>query len=136
MAGNVSNGNSGSEPVMKQFRIVSLVTAILILVQAALAGQGWFVDFDLIEIHGYVGNATFLAGLALVGIAFSGYRKGVLDRFDLVISLVMIVLIMGQFGLGYGGRDNTTVASLHWPNGVLITILTALLLGRSLPRRS
>ncbi len=125
-----------NESVMKQFRIASLITAVLILVQAALAGRGWFVDYDLIEVHGYVGNATFIVAIGLLGIAFNGYKRGALDRTDLIISVITLVLVVSQIGLGYGGRESTVAASLHWPNGVLITVLTAVLLGRTLPRKS
>lgn len=66
-----------NESVMKQFRIASLITAVLILVQAALAGRGRFVDHDLIQVHGYVGNnATFIVAIGLLGIAFNGYKRG------------------------------------------------------------
>jgi len=125
-----------NESVVKQFRIVSLITAVLLLVQAALAGRGWFIDYDLIKVHGYLGNATFIVSIGLIGIAFNGYKRGALDRTDLVISVITLILVTSQIGLGYGGRESKVAASLHWPNGVLITLLTAVLLGRTLPRRN
>jgi hypothetical protein len=113
-----------------------MVVSLLVVVQAFLAGRGFMMGKpDLIDAHGMVGNVLFLLGIELVVIASIGFRKGVLDMTDLALSAVMGLLIVGQIGLGYAGRDNTTAASLHWPNGVLITVVTALLAGRSLPRR-
>ena len=44
----------------------------------------------------------------------------------------LVVLVVVQIGLGYGGRDSGTAASLHVPNGVLIfglSIVAHMLLG-------
>lgn len=121
---------------LRWFRYLALATAVLIVIQAALAGRGWFIDYDLIKIHGDLGTVTFIACVVLVNIAVRGYRAGVLDRYDLIVSGLLLLLITAQLGLGYGGRDSKVAASLHWPNGVLITALTAALLGRTLPHRS
>ena len=125
----------GAAP-LRWFRYVALLTAALVVIQAALAGRGFFIDYDLIKIHGDVGSVTFLACVVLVFIAVRGYRTGALDRYDLIISGLLLILIAAQLGLGYGGRDSKVAASLHWPNGVLITALTAVLLGRTLPHRT
>lgn len=121
--------------LLRWFRYVALLTAALVVIQAALAGRGFFIDYDLIKIHGDVGSVTFVVCVVLVAIAVRGYRAGALDRYDLIVSGVLLLLIAGQLGLGYGGRDSKVAASLHWPNGVLITALTAMLLGRTLPHR-
>lgn len=100
-------------------KIVSVVTAVLILTQAALAGRGSFLDPDMIELHGYVGNATFLAAIAQFGLA---WMAGVPDRAGkrLVITAgVLVALVFIQTGLGYAGRDNADAAAWHIPLGVL-----------------
>lgn len=122
--------------VVRGFRLAGIATTLLIVIQAAMAGRGWFFGGELIRRHGEAGNLTFLAGLAMLGFAISGYRQQRLDRFDLVVSALMVLLILAQFGLGYGGRESETAAALHWPNGVLITLLGAMLLGRTIPRRT
>lgn len=100
---------------------VAVLFAGLVLVQAFLAGRGWFVDFDLIEIHGYLGNAVFLIAilqLALaLGVGLRGPRLGV--------SAVILILVFAQVGLGYAGRESAVSASWHIPNGVLIFGLAA-----------
>jgi hypothetical protein len=35
-------------------------------------------------------------------------------------NVLLAILVIIQFGLGYGGKNNATAASLHVPNGVLI----------------
>ncbi len=133
---SASPATSGSPSNARQgFKYAALVTAILVVIQAALAGRGWFVDYDLIKIHGYAGNVTFITGLLLVWFAYAGSRDGSLERADLMISIVMLVLVFAQFGLGYGGRDSQTARSLHIPNGVLITGATFALLTRAFSRR-
>jgi hypothetical protein len=127
--------STGGMDVVKGFRVAGIATTVLVVIQAAMAGRGFFFGGEMIKRHGEVGNITFLAGLVMLGFAFSGFRQKKLDQFDLVVAALMVLLIMAQFGLGYGGRENSTAASLHWPNGVLITLLGAMLLGRTIPRR-
>jgi hypothetical protein len=136
MAQGTAPSASGGIDVVKGFRIAGIVTVVLIVIQAAMAGRGFFFGGELIKRHGEVGNITFLAGLVMLGFAFSGYRQKRLDQFDFIVSVLVVLLIVAQLGLGYGGRDNRTAASLHWPNGVLITLLGAMLLGRTIPRRT
>lgn len=110
------------------FRGVAVVTAVLVLVQALLAGQGLFVDTGRIEVHGWVGNATFLAAIALLAAAFAAWRRGTLGRSAVVLSAVLLLLTVAQLGLGYSGRESSAAASWHVPNGVLIFGVSAALL--------
>jgi hypothetical protein len=119
------------------FRWVSLAVALLVVLQAGLAGRGFMLGkSDFLDAHEMMANVVLLVGLVAVVLAYTGYRRGALDKTDLVLSVIMFVLIVGQIGLGYSGEDSGTAASLHWPNGVLITVVAALLAGRSLPRLS
>ena len=117
------------------FRWLAAVTALLVLVQAVLAGRGMFDDPALLETHGFVGNATFVAVLALVVLAFIAGRRGAFGRLELGLSVLLLVLVIAQLGLGYSGRESSAAASWHVPNGVLIFGLTAALLVSALPRR-
>lgn len=118
------------------FRWVAGVTAVLVLIQAALAGRGWFLnDPDLIDLHGWVGNATFVAAIALAALAYAAHARGALGRLELGLSALLVVLVVAQLGLGYGGRENGDAAAWHIPTGVLIFGVTAALLGLSVPRR-
>jgi hypothetical protein len=121
---------------VRWFRYLSFLVAALVVIQAALAGRYFFFGrHTFLTIHENVGNFTFIVGVVMVNLALRGYRKGALDRADFVISAILFILITVQLALGYAGKDNKWPASLHWPNGVLITALTATLLGRTLPRR-
>jgi hypothetical protein len=132
-----TDGATGSSyDVVGWFRNISIATALLILIQVILAGRGFFIDYDLIESHGVLGNVTLLGGIGLVILGYVGYRRNLLDRIDLAAAVLLALLLVAQIGLGYSGRDSSTAASLHWPNGVLISLLTATLVGRSLPRRA
>lgn len=97
----------------------SALLVVLVLVQAAMAGQALFEGFD-IEIHGYVGNASFTLGVVLLGLALFGR----LPRTLMVLAAVDMVALFGQTGLGYVGRDETWAASVHVPLGVTIFGLT------------
>lgn len=127
---------TGGFDVIKGFRIAAIATVVLVVIQAAMAGRGFFYDYDLIKRHGEVGNLTFLAAVAMLGFAFSGFRQHRLDQFDFIVSVLLVILVMAQFGLGYGGRESTAAKALHWPNGVLLTAVGAMLLGRVIPRRT
>ncbi len=117
----------GSDPIPAEqfdpapwFRWIAVTTAALVMVQALLAGRGLFVDVGLIEVHGWVGNATFLAAIAQAALAVAGWRGGTLGRAEVVLSSLLVALIVAQLGLGYSGRESAGAASWHIPNGVLI----------------
>ena len=102
---------------------VSALFAALVLIQAILAGRGWYIDFDLIRVHGYVGNAVFV--LAFIHVALV-YAAG-LRPSTLLLSAFTFLLLFAQVGLGYAGRESAVSASLHVPNGVLLFGLTTAL---------
>ncbi len=110
--------------LLMPLRVVAALTAFAVFVQAIFAGQGLFIDTDQLNIHGIIGNVTFLLVLAQVGLVwFAGFRGR--DRTALLaMSLVLLVLVIGQIGLGYSGRDGGTPAALHIPNGVAIMALS------------
>lgn len=106
-------------------RVVAEVLLALVLAQAVVAGQALFGDWS-ISVHGYMGNASFVLGLVLVGLAVVGRS----DRGRLVLSLVLVAALFAQTGLGYVGRETAEAAAWHVPLGVAIFGFTAYLVGR------
>jgi len=118
------------------YRWLAVLATGLVLVQAVLAGQGLYGgDLGLIGVHGWVGNASFLVVIGLVGLAFVGWRGGALGGVDLVLSGLLLLLVVAQLGLGYSGRANMAAAAWHVPNGVLIFgVVAAILVLAFVPR--
>ena len=121
--------------LVRWFPWLTVITGALVLVQAILAGRGWFIDYDLIKVHGYVGDATFVAVILLVIGAWLGKQAGVMSTAELVLAIALMLLVFAQFALGYGGRDSATARALHIPNGVLIMGIVSSLIGISFTRR-
>jgi hypothetical protein len=105
------------------YQVVSGLTAALVLIMAVLAGRGWFIDFDLINVHGVIGNIVFLFVLAQTALAFGiGLPRSLRNQL-LVINVVLLVLVIAQIGLGYtatSDKGSAEAAAWHIPNGVLI----------------
>ena len=114
-------------------RWIAGILSLLILVQALLAGQGWFIDPGLIRIHGWVGNATFVVALVLAGLAVATRR--IRTSVDLGLAVVLLVLLIAQIGLGYSGRESAGAASWHVPNGVLVFGLSVVIFMRAIAPR-
>jgi hypothetical protein len=108
-----------SKGALVAFLAGSIVLVILVLTQAAMAGQALFEGFD-IKIHGYLGNASFTLGVVLLAIALFGR----LPRSLMVLAAINVVALFGQTGLGIVGRETTMAASLHVPLGVAIFGIT------------
>jgi hypothetical protein len=101
--------------------ILSCALVALVLVQATLAGQSLFGSAD-IAIHGYVGNASFLAGLVIAVLAFVARMPG----WAFAAGVATLCLLFAQTGLGYVGRESAAAASWHLPLGVAIFGLATL----------
>ena len=117
-------GGSGAG-VGRAHRIVAEVLLALVLVQAVVAGHFLFGDWS-IQVHGYLGNGSFVLGLVLVALALVDRT----DRTRLVLSAVLVVALFAQTGLGYVGRETPEAAAWHVPLGVAIFGFTAFLAGR------
>lgn len=100
--------------------ISSAVMTVLVLIQAILAGRGWFINHTFIDIHAGVADLVVLVAIAQAVFAFRAVRRQQSGRSLLWMSLAILVLVIVQVGLGYGGKDSGTAASIHVPNGVLI----------------
>lgn len=113
------------------YRACSILAALLVLGQAVLVGQGLYGgDLGLIGVHGWVGNASFVVVIGLVGLAVVGRRGGDLGTADLALSGLLLLLMVAQMGLGYSGRQSALAAAWHIPNGVLIFGVVAGILAR------
>jgi len=112
---------AGGRPgLLTATKVVAVLYVALVLLQAILAGRGWFKDFDLIETHGQIGSVVFLVAIGQAVLAFMVFGS---RSWLSIASAVLVVLTAIQLGLGYsstGGSGNATAASLHIPNGVLI----------------
>ncbi len=109
-------------------RWIATVIAVGILVQAMLAGQGFFeAKPELITGHGHLGNTIFLLAAIQTVIAFAASAKGFVGRNIVVLSAVVTILTIAQIGLGYTGRTEATATAWHLPNGVLLMGLSTAL---------
>ncbi len=112
--------------------VASGVLVALVLLQAVLAGQGLF-NGSSFDLHGYLGNGSFVVGT----LAAAAAMVGRLPRPLMTMSLAVAVGLFCQTGLGYVGRESTAAASWHVPLGVAIFGLSAVqvtLAGIATPR--
>ncbi len=111
--------------LVQGLRILAPLITLMVLVQAAFIGQGLYrPDTDLVRVHGYIGNATFLLVAVQTALAFFAGFRGRTRATLLGTSIVLLILVIAQIGLGYSGRDGGQAAAWHIPNGVLIFGLT------------
>ena len=97
--------------------LVVIALPVLVLTQAALAGQYLFEGADVITVHGILGNVTFAltaVGVVLVLLA----RRS--DGAAFAVAVALAALTFAQVGLGYVGRETATAAAWHIPLGVTI----------------
>lgn len=94
---------------------LAVTLAVLVLVQAVIAGQALFGGWA-IDVHGWVGNGSFLLGLLLVALAL---RRDV-GKGGTLVAVALVVAMFVQTGLGYAGRTMPEAASWHVPLGVAI----------------
>lgn len=103
-------------------RWLSILTAVLVLIQAVLIGQGLYPSLDqaMVAMHGTLGSVSLIAAIVLTVLVLLSARKGEVSSVVTGLSLVALLLLVVQLGLGYIGRRNGVAASIHIPNGVLI----------------
>jgi hypothetical protein len=127
MVVETQTGNVNRSNLVLAMKIVAVLYAALVLVQAIIAGRGWFKDFDLIKTHGDIGMGVFVVAIVQVVLAFMVFGP----RSSLTLGFVLVLILTGaQLGLGFASDENSTAASLHIPNGVLIFGLTCVLASR------
>lgn len=100
--------------LVRAYRATAVAVALLVLVQATLAGRSLFGEWS-IAVHGTVGNATY--GLALIAVAAA--VAGRAGSRATAVAAVLLVVLTAQMGLGYAGRESSEAAAWHVPLGVL-----------------
>lgn len=110
--------------LVQALHFVAPLVPLFILIQAFLAGRGLFLDNDLIDVHGGLGNVTLLLAIVQAALVlFAGLRGS--TRIPLiVVSVLLAVLVIVQLALGYSGRDGGQAAAWHVPIGVLVVGLS------------
>ncbi|MGC4106732.1 MAG: hypothetical protein QM753_10340 [Thermomicrobiales bacterium] len=94
------------------FQWLTVVNAILIVVQAFLASQGfWNNERSLITGHGQLGNAVFLLVVIQGVLAVMLVNGGVMPRPVMLLAGLSVVLIVAQIGLGYSTRNDFTITA-------------------------
>jgi hypothetical protein len=117
------------------------IAVVLVVIQAALIGQALFLgDSGMQALHGWIGNAAFVAVVVMAIIALLDARRGEAPATVAGVGVLVALLMAAQLGLGYVGRQGGWPAALHIPNGVLIValltaVLTVALLQESSARR-
>lgn len=96
-------------------RTLVIVIPLIVLVQAAIAGQHLF-EGSSISVHGILGNITF--ALTVIGVVLAVVRRLAASAF--FVSVALAALTFAQIGLGYVGRETSTAAAWHIPVGVTI----------------
>ena len=112
------------------YRATRVVVAVLVLLQAFLAGRFLFGNWS-VAAHGVIGNITFAVSVACLATAVLA-RVG---RHAIAVAAVLALLLTVQVGLGYAGRTSGDAAAWHIPMGVLAFGLAIHQLGIA-PRRS
>ena len=129
MTARASTGPAQTHPGHRALVVVAWFVPIGILLQAALAGQGWFVHQPLIATHGGVGHGVL--GLALIATALAWWLR---PSWAVVgLTTASLLGLIAQTGLGYTGRRGgvALASSLHIPLGTLLfatTLVVAVLL--------
>lgn len=112
-------------------RWLVVVLAVLMVITAALAGNGIFrssTDPWLITGHQHLGNFIFLLVVVHVAISYALYSQGKLRGGVFITSLALLLLTIAQSGLGYATRNNMVdIVGWHIALGVLLTAVIAAL---------
>jgi hypothetical protein len=108
--------------VLRLLPILAWTLPLGILVQAALAGQAWFLSPQLFALHGGIGHGVLLLSVVTAGLAWT-WKRG---RGVAILASMAVVGLIGQTGLGYVGRRSgvAVASSLHIPLGVALLGLT------------
>ena len=115
---------SGS--LLTALRATSIGLTVGVLIQAWLGSSGFFEGKpNLINAHEMIANVLFLLGVAQLVAAFMARRKALVGRSAVVISVLSLVSLVAQIGLGYGTRDSVDALVWHLPNGVLLIAINA-----------
>jgi hypothetical protein len=98
--------------------VASWVIPVVVLVQAVLAGQAWFVDPGLFGLHGGLGHGVLLLSALVATFAWLVPTS----RTVAVLASLTALGLVGQTGLGYAGHRGQLAAAsaAHVPLGVAL----------------
>lgn len=104
------------------YQIFSALTAGLVILQAALAGQALFKsDEDYFDYHEIVGMLFLVALVVQIGATWPLTKPGSYFRRHLLIQNGLILLLAAiQMWLGYQASDSPNAGVWHLPLGVFI----------------
>lgn len=106
--------------ILVAYRVAAGLFALLVLGQAALAGQFLNGQSTMITVHRALG-AQVLPLLSLVLVVLSVFlRHALASRGYLAVPVALLVLTTLQTGLGFLGRNSLGAAGWHVPLGVAI----------------
>ncbi|MCC6944231.1 MAG: hypothetical protein IT335_06615 [Thermomicrobiales bacterium] len=107
--------------LLKPYRVLTLVTAVLVLLQAFFAGQWIFKgNADLLDLHEIMANVLFLGLVVQFFLATMIRFPGQAGRVIVGANALMVLLTTAQIGLGYSGSNSADARAWHVPLGVLL----------------
>jgi 4-amino-4-deoxy-L-arabinose transferase-like glycosyltransferase len=118
-------------------RIISGAIAVLFPIQAFLGTDAFFKNNETARnSHEMLGNLFFLLAIASLVIGFLSMRNGTESPVMVGIRALFVLLVVAQLGLGYSGRENIDAKLWHVANGVLSTVVAAIMATTAFIRRS
>jgi hypothetical protein len=107
------------------YRWLALVTAVLVLLQAILAGQWLGGHTKYIDYHEMLANLLVILVIVQLIVTVVVGIPGDLGKRLLVMNVLLVACTVIQVGLGYSGRTNLDSRAWHIPLGVFIFGLSA-----------
>lgn len=104
---------------MVAYRVLVNVFTLVVLAQAALAGQFLNGNAALVATHRMLGEGLPVLALVLTVLAVVS-RRGTSPGVLLVPTVILLLLTVAQTGLGFVGRETLGARSLHIPVGVAL----------------
>lgn len=102
------------------YRVVSVLTALMVLAQPILAGQFTYGgEPDMKDLHAVVGQSLHITVLIQLGLAFLARR--IFGIGLAIYNLVLLFLISFQAGIGFSTDGN--LIAIHIPLGTVLLTL-------------
>ena len=121
MTTNVQATSTSRPGLVRAYVIATAILTLLVLIQAILAGRG-IAGLGNFLTHGYVGNASFVAGFVAALLAVASK----MPQRQVVLAGIVLLLLFTQTGLGYVARDSVEAAAWHVPLGIVTFSLVVL----------
>lgn len=127
------------EGLQRIFRWLAVLTFALTAIQPVFGAFGFFRagdSTDYTAFHEMTANLLFLLAIALLILAFvAGFERA---RRMQIWSVLLVITVVSQIGLGYSTRDDAQLLAIHIPAGVAVfaCALVVALLGFGLTLRT